>query len=199
MYKRFQQFFQLLGLLTLIGSAILVVWLYQQGILKDSNAFKDWVLHYRLLAPIIFILIQIIQIVIPIIPGGVTTVAGALVFGPIWGFVYNYIGIIIGSVFLFLLVRTYGRAFILLFVKESEFSKYEQKLDSKTYERFFIFCMASPISPADIVVMITGLTKMSLRRFLMIILLAKPTSIIGYSLIWVYGGKLVDYLLHLLS
>lgn len=198
MYKRLQQFFQVLGLVTLIASAILVVWLYRQGILNDSNAFKDWVLQYPLTAPLIFILIQITQIVFPIIPGGVTTVAGALVFGPIWGFVYNYIGIVIGSVLLFLLVKRYGRSFILLFVKEGQLHKYEQRLASKTYERFFVLCMASPLSPADVMVMLTGLTQMSLRRFLMIILLAKPSSIIGYSLLWVYGGKLIDYFLQLL-
>lgn len=197
MYKRLQQFFQILGILALVGSAVLVIWLFKQGILNDSNAFKDWVLQYKLLAPVIFILIQIIQIVIPIIPGGVTTVAGALVFGPVWGFVYNYVGIVIGSIILFLLVKKYGKAFILLFVKESEFNKYEKKLESKTYEWFFIFCMASPVSPADIMVMITGLTKMSLRRFTIIILLTKPFSIIGYSVLWVYGAKFLQYLIHL--
>lgn len=199
MYKRFQQLFQIIGVLALIGSVALVIWLFKMGILNDSNAFKTWVLQYGLLAPVLFILIQIIQIVIPIIPGGVTTVAGALVFGSVWGFVYNYIGIVIGSCLLFLLVKKYGKPFILLFVKENEFRKYEKKLSSKTYEGFFIFCMASPVSPADIVVMITGLTKMSFRRFLTIILLTKPISIVGYSVIWVYGGKLVQHLLGLLK
>lgn len=199
MYKRLQQFFRVLGVITLVGSVLLVIWLYHMGILNDTNALKDWVAKFPLLAPFLFMLIQIIQIVVPIIPGGVTTVAGAMIFGPVWGFIYNYISIIVGSVLLFLLVRKYGRAFILLFVKEDEFRKYEKKLDSKTYERFFIFCMASPVSPADIVVMITGLTNMSLKRFLTIILVAKPLSILGYSYLWVYGSRIADYLLRLLS
>lgn len=199
MYKRLQQFFRVLGGVTLIGSVFLVIWLYHMGILNDTNALKDWVTKFPILAPFLFMLIQIIQIVVPIIPGGVTTVAGAMIFGSVWGFVYNYISIILGSLFLFLLVRKYGRAFILLFVKEDEFRKYEQKLDSKTYERFFIFCMASPVSPADIVVMITGLTNMSVKRFLTIILITKPLSIIGYSYLWIYGSRIADYLLQLLN
>lgn len=197
MYKRLQQFFRVLGVITLIGSVLLVIWLYHLGILNDTNALKDWVTRFPLLAPFLFMLIQIIQIVIPIIPGGVTTVAGAMIFGPVWGFIYNYTSIILGSLLLFLLVRKYGRAFILLFVKEDEFRKYERKLDSKTYERFFIFCMASPVSPADIVVMITGLTNMSVKRFLTIILVAKPLSIIGYSYLWIYGSRLLDAVLTL--
>lgn len=199
MYKRLQQFFKLLGLLALIGSIILVVWLFRQGILNDSNAFKDWVNQYKIVAPLVFIIIQIVQIVIPIIPGGVTTVAGTLVFGPIFGFLYNYIGIVIGSLALFHLVKVYGRRFILLFISQEKFFAYEHHLESKTYERLFIFSMASPVSPADILVMITGLTDMSYRRFLRIIFWTKPFSIIGYSYLWIYGGKIFQHLFQWLT
>lgn len=56
--------------------------------------------------------------------------------------------------------------------------------------------MASPISPADIMVMITGLTDMSLKRFTTIILVTKPISIIGYSYLFIFGKDLVSWLLH---
>ncbi len=48
--------------------------------------------------------------------------------------------------------------------------------------------MVAPVSPADIMVMVTALTNMSLKRFIIIILIAKPFSIIGYSALWIYGG-----------
>lgn len=80
MYKLWQKIFQILGIITLVASVILVIWLFQNGILNDQNAFKTWVSQYQIMAPLIFILIQIIQIVIPILPGGVTTVAGYLIF-----------------------------------------------------------------------------------------------------------------------
>ncbi|HDR3341929.1 TPA: TVP38/TMEM64 family protein, partial [Bacillus anthracis] len=118
------------------------------------------------------------------------------IFGPWLGFLYNYLGIIIGSIILFLLVRIYGRKFILLFVNEKTFYKYEARLETKGFETFFILCMLSPISPADVLVMITGLTRISLRRFILIIMLAKPISIISYSYIWIFGGDLIKMILH---
>lgn len=199
MYKRFQVFFKWLGFLALLASLVLVVWLFRLGILNDQNAFKQWVSQYKFIAPLLFIIIQIVQIVIPIIPGGVTTVAGTLVFGAVRGLIYNYIGIIIGSLALFHLVKCYGRQFILLFISQEKFFVYERHLESKTYERLFIFSMASPVSPADIMVMITGLTDMSYRRFLSIILWTKPFSILGYSYLWIYGGKMFQQLLHWLT
>ena len=84
-----------------------------------------------------------------------------MAFGPILGFILNYVGIVIGSIILFLLTRRYGKPFIMLFIDEQTYAKYEEKLASSTYETVFALNMASPISPADILVMITGLSKMS--------------------------------------
>ncbi|MGT2801137.1 TVP38/TMEM64 family protein [Streptococcus henryi] len=194
-YLFWQKVIQIIGFAALIATGILVFWLYRLGILNDSNALKDFVNYYRFWGPFIFILIQIIQVVFPIIPGGVTTVAGFLIFGTWQGFIYNYLGILLGSVILFLLVRIFGKKFILLFVKEETFYRYERKLDTPGYERFFIFCMASPISPADVMVMVTGLTNMSLKRFVVILLIAKPLSIIGYSYLWIFGGDIIKSIL----
>ncbi|EHJ52346.1 TVP38/TMEM64 family protein [Streptococcus macacae] len=188
-----QKIIQFLGILAIIGSVVLVIWFYKLGILNDSNALKDLVQRHKVIGPLIFILVQIFQIVFPVIPGGVTTVAGFLIFGTWTGFILNYIGILIGSVILFLLVKWFGRKFILLFMKEETFYKYEAKLESDTYEKLFIFSMLSPVSPADIMVMITGLTSMSLKRFTTILIITKPLSIIAYSYFWIYGSKIVEF------
>ncbi|PZO95308.1 MAG: hypothetical protein DI617_04185 [Streptococcus pyogenes] len=195
-YVFFQKTFKLLGILALIASFIAAFWLYKKGLLSDTNALKHFILRYHFWGPFIFIVVQIFQIIFPVIPGGLTTVAGFVIFGPVEGFIYNYVGIIVGSIILFELVRVYGVKFILLFVDQKTFQKYEQRLDTKGYERFFIFCMASPVSPADLMVMLTGLTRMSFKRFLIIILLSKPISIISYSYLLIFGGDLLKWLHH---
>ncbi|MEK5289151.1 VTT domain-containing protein [Streptococcus sp. FSL R7-0212] len=192
-YKFMQKLFKILGLLALVGTFFLVLWAYRLGILNDRNALKDLVMAYPFWGPVIFIVVQIFQIVFPVIPGGLTTIAGFLIFGPIEGFIYNYIGIIIGSYLLFIIVKIYGRKFILLFVDEKTFYSYERKLETPGYEKLFILCMASPISPADIMVMITGLTNMSSKRFLSIIMIFKPISIIGYSYLFIFGEDLIRW------
>ncbi|HEL1067559.1 TPA: TVP38/TMEM64 family protein [Streptococcus equi subsp. zooepidemicus] len=195
-YVIWQKVIKLLGSLALVGSFLLAFWFYSLGILNDSNALKDLVHSHKVFGPLVFVGVQIVQIVFPIIPGGMTTIAGFLIFGPLLGFLYNYVGIFIGSVILFLLVKTYGRRFILLFIEEKTFYKYERKLETPYYERLFILCMLSPISPADIMVMITGLTEMSLKRFVTIILITKPLSIIGYSYLFIFGKDLILWFFH---
>ncbi|WP_438477729.1 TVP38/TMEM64 family protein [Streptococcus pluranimalium] len=187
-YRLWQKTIRFIGFFCLIATGILILWLYHIGILNDTNVLKTVIQKHDLIGPLIFIIIQIIQVVFPVIPGGLTTVVGFWVFGWWQGFIYNYIGIIVGSIILFLLVKRFGRKFILLFLKEDTFFKYEQKLESKHFENLFILSMVAPVSPADIMVMVTALTNMSLKRFIIIILIAKPFSIIGYSALWIYGG-----------
>lgn len=49
---------------------------------------------------------------VSVIPGGLTCVVGHALFGPLWGFVYNFTGIFLGSIFAFLLARRYGETFL---------------------------------------------------------------------------------------
>lgn len=196
MYKFWQKTIHLLSIIVLIATFFLLIWLYKIGILNDQNILKDFIEKQGAWGSLTYTLIQIIQVVFPVIPGGVTTVVGFLVFDPWLGFLVNYTGIIIGSVILFWLSRTYGKKFCLLFMKEDTFQKYQSKIyDKRGYEIFFTVCMISPISPADILVMITGLTKMSYKKFLIIILLTKPFSVTAYSYFWIYGSQwLKDWL-----
>lgn len=191
-YQRWQKIIHLLGIISIILSIALVAYLVRGlDILHKPDALAQLIHDHLFWGTVIFFLLQIIQVVIPIIPGGVTTVVGFLAFGPVQGFVLNYLGILIGSALLFWLVRRYGRPFILLFVDEKRLKKFEDRLNHPAYDTFFTLSMASPISPADIIVMVTGLTKMSFRKFMIIIILAKPLSIFAYGYFWIYGGSLL--------
>lgn len=192
MYETLKKLVQFLGIFSIALTVLFLVYLFKHmDILNDPDALTRALKGHLIIGSIGFLLLQIIQVVIPIIPGGVTTVVGFMAFGPILGFILNYVGIVIGSIILFLLTRRYGKPFILLFVDEKSFKHYEQKLASSTYETVFVLNMASPISPADILVMVTGLSRMSFKRFLYIILICKPISIVAFSYFWIYGGRFI--------
>lgn len=192
MYETLKKLVQFLGIFSIALTVLFLVYLFKHmDILNDPDALTRALKGHLIIGSIGFLLLQIIQVVIPIIPGGVTTVVGFMAFGPILGFILNYVGIVIGSIILFLLTRRYGKPFILLFVDEKSFKHYEQKLASSTYETVFALNMASPISPADILVMVTGLSRMSFKRFLYTILICKPISIVAFSYFWIYGGRFI--------
>ena len=74
----------ILGCLILCG--ILAVWGYQSGIFQSVETMQQFVNRFGMIGALIFVLIQIVQVVFPIIPGGISCLAGVLLFGAVPGF-----------------------------------------------------------------------------------------------------------------
>ncbi|MBO0439445.1 TVP38/TMEM64 family protein [Enterococcus sp. DIV0869a] len=185
-----------ISIVGIIATIAVTIYFIRLGVFKDVDALRGLVGDSVILGPILFMLIQIIQVVIPIIPGGISCAAGVLIFGPFAGFIYNYVGIAIGSVIIFLLGRQYGKPFILSLVSDKTYNKYIGWLDNeKRFERLFALAIFLPIAPDDALCLMAGLTKMSIKKFTLIIILAKPVSIFLYSLALIYGGTFLNGLL----
>lgn len=177
--KRIFQVTTILGTLFLIG---LILYFLSQGYFTDSTKLQALLNQTGIFAPLLFILLQIFQVIIPIIPGEASSALGIVAFGPIWGFVYNYAGLVIGSILAFLLVKKYGKTFILKVCDQKTYDKYIGWLDKgKKFDRFFAAAIFFPCAPDDILCMIAGLTSMTLKKFSMIIILGKPLALIAYS------------------
>ena len=176
---------KLINFISIIGlglSIALTIYFINLGVFKDLNALRGLVGDSIILGPIIFVFIQILQVVIPIIPGGISTAAGVLIFGPYAGFIYNYIGICIGSIIIFL-GRRYGKPFILSMISDKTYNKYIGWLDNQNrFEKLFALAIFLPVAPDDALCLMAGLTNMPVKRYTLIILIAKPLSIFLY--IW---------------
>lgn len=173
--------------LVMIIFAALGFYGYRVGLFNSIDTFRAYVLSKGKLAPIFFMLIQIIQVVLPIIPGGLTLVFGVVIFGAFWGFIYNYISICLGSILVFHISKTFGKSIVLKIFGEEKYNKYSSKLSEKSYEKFFALAILFPVAPDDFLCYLTGLSDMSLRKFSTIIFLFKGPSIFMYSMAWVLG------------
>ena len=191
--RKLINFISIIGLVISIG---LTIYFINLGVFKDLNSLRGLVGDSIILGPIIFILIQILEVVIPIIPGGISTAAGVLIFGPYAGFIYNYVGICIGSIIIFLLGRRYGKPFILSMVSDKTYNKYVGWLDNQNrFEKLFALAIFLPVAPDDALCLMAGLTNISVKKYTWIILLAKPLSIFLYSMALIYGGHFLSGLL----
>lgn len=190
---------KLINFISIIGlglSIALTIYFINLGVFKDLNALRGLVGDSIILGPVIFIFIQILQVVIPIIPGGISTAAGVLIFGPYAGFIYNYVGICIGSIIIFLLGRRYGKPFILSMISDKTYNKYIGWLDNQNrFEKLFALAIFLPVAPDDALCLMAGLTNISVKRYTLIILIAKPLSISLYSMALIYGGQYLSGLL----
>jgi len=159
-----------------------VIYSYKIGLFASEKTFQDFVAGFGLWAVLIFILIQAVSVVVSVLPTSIGVVVGAIIFTPSYGFLYNYIGICVGSIIAFLLSRKYGKPFVKGIVGRKFYDKYIGWVDEgKKFNRMFAAAIFFPVAPDDILCYIAGLTKMKFKEFTLIILLGKPVSLLVYS------------------
>lgn len=167
-------------ILTILGF-ILIFYLFNNNL--SAQQLTLLLKSAGIFAPLLFILIQIIQCIIPIIPGSVSCIIGVALFNPIGGFIYNFIGISIGSTINFLLAKKYGNKLVLKLVSKNSYDKYITWLEKKDkFNKLFALAMLLPCLPDDLLCFLAGLTPMSFKKFILIILICKPWSILAYSI-----------------
>ena len=128
--------------------------------------------------------LQIIQIIIPIIPAAITCSVGVLVFGPVYGFIYNYVAIVIGSFLAFLLARRFGVPLIRSLTSDKTYEKYANWLDrgQAKFDKLFTLAIFLPFAPDDLLCMLAGVSRMPAKKCLLILIVCKPLFLIPYSL-----------------
>lgn len=170
-------------ILCTIALVIGTVYGYSTGIFTDQNKMDTFLSQSGIMAPLLFILIQAVQVVVPILPGAVGCLFGVIFFGTIKGFVFNYIGICIGSILAFLLARNFGQEFVRKMTSKKFFEKYNKYLMKENqFEKIFALLIFLPVAPDDFLCYLAGISRMSLKKFTTIILLGKPAAIMLYSL-----------------
>lgn len=161
-----------------------------------GGGFHDFLSSLGFWGPVCFILVQIIQVVYPVIPGGLTCIIGHVLFGPLYGFIYNFSGIFVGSVLSFLLARRFGETFVKSFVSQATYEKYIGHINrGKFFERFLAAAFVLPGFPDDFLCMVAGLSKMSLKKFSLITLISKPATLYLYTVIGYHGIQVLYQLI----
>ena len=109
MIKKINQAASILGL---VLCAVLAYVFWKAGLFDSKEALTSCISRFGWAGPAVFITFQAVQVVIPILPGGLGCLAGVILFGVWKGFWYNYIGICAGSMAAFAIARACGRPLV---------------------------------------------------------------------------------------
>ncbi len=162
---------------------------YFEGKFDSVESLQKYIGQYGVLGPVFLTSFQALQVVIPILPGFLGYAAGSVMFGPVLGFVCNYIGISGGSIIAFFLARKYGMPLLHELFSQDKYKKWSTWISkSKSYTAFLFLAMLLPLFPDDFLCYLTGISKMTAKRFAWIICLGKPWCILAYS----FGFSLIQ-------
>jgi len=171
------------SILSLIVCAALFAYALQRHLFTSLTDLRAYIGGFGVASALVFILFQAVQVVIPILPGGLGCLGGVLLFGPWLGLLYNYIGICMGSVAAFFIARNVGKPILYSLFNQKTIARYEKWTDSGgKFSRLFAIAIFLPVAPDDFLCYLAGTTRMDWKQFTSVILLGKPFAIALYSL-----------------
>jgi len=134
---------------------------------QDRPHLKKVLKSFGPYSPLVFILLQILQVVIAPIPGEATELLGGYLFGVWAGMLYSMIGLILGSFLAFSMARIFEKRAVERFVSPELRRKFDYLVGHEGVILSFLLFLI-PGFPKDALCYILGLTPMRLGIFLII-------------------------------
>lgn len=158
-------------------------------ILYDRHQLKVVISSFGPYSPLVYILIQITQVVVAPIPGGAIEFLGGYLFGVKAGFFYSLVGLLFGSWIAFSLARIFEKLAVEKFVPSHTIKKFDYLIGHEGVIFSFLLFLI-PGFPKDALCYILGLTPMHLGIFLFIATIGR---IPGTLMACLQGGKAFEH------
>jgi len=134
---------------------------------SEKRFLKQTLRQWGILAPVIFIALQALQVIIAPIPGDVTGILGGYLFGEWLGFIYSTLGLTVGSVAAFGVGRWLGVHYVRTLVSQETWDKMGFIVEAEGAILCFVIYLI-PGLPKDLVCYLFGISPMPLWVFTLV-------------------------------
>ncbi len=156
--------------------------------LADRDRIRDFITSFGLGAPLVFMGIQILQVIFAPVPGEATGFIGGYLFGVFEGFLYSSAALAAGSWINFSIGRFFGIRFVRKMIPPAKFERFDSMLKRQGLIVLFLL-FVFPGFPKDYLCLFLGLSTLPLRIF---ILLATFGRMPGTFLLSLQGAYLFE-------
>lgn len=154
--------------------------------LKDISYMMQFLKKHEGFSMLVYVGIQVAQIVISFIPGQAFQMAAGYLYGILTATVLSIIGAVIGTTISFYLSRLLGKDFQYVLFGEEKMDKYMKLLNShRGYTTVFLLYLI-PGVPKDMVSYAAGVSNISLRIFLLLSTVGRMPGMVGSMLVGVF-------------
>jgi len=185
--KRILTVISFTALVAVFAALTVILWKPVSQLGEDPGAMKEWLSGTGIWAPVVFVLMTVVQVVVAIIPGEPFEIAAGFVFGPVWGTVLVLIGIAIGTLLIFAFVRRFGIKAAELFFSLEKINSLGFLKDAKKRNVLSFILMFIPGTPKDLLSYVVPLTKIKLWHWMLIAVFARIPSVLTSTVV---GGAL---------
>jgi uncharacterized membrane protein YdjX (TVP38/TMEM64 family) len=142
---------------------------------------------YRALGPLPGILLPLVEAFLPFLPLFIFVMANVNAFGFWLGFLFSWAGSCLGAYLLFIFIRKYGQKRFLSFIaRHQKVRKLMIWVETHGFGPLFLL-LCFPFTPSALVNIVAGLSKISIKQYMLAVSIGKMVmiftiSFIGYDL-----------------
>jgi uncharacterized membrane protein YdjX (TVP38/TMEM64 family) len=156
---------------------------------RNPHELRRMVLSFKDYGRLMYILMQMLQVVVAPIPGGAIEFVGGYLFGVKAGFLYSTVGLSLGSLLAFLLARIFGKRVLERSVSPQTMKKFDYLIGHEgVIVALLLFLI--PGFPKDAFCYVLGVTAMPLGVFLLISTIGRVP---GTWILTLEGAKACDH------
>lgn len=179
--------------LTLVLGACLLIYARVVGpmteLLRDVNRLSQWVEDQGWTSKLIYVALVWLQVVIAFIPGEPLELAAGFVFGAVEGTLLCLLGVFLGSVTVFLLVRTFGMKLVELFFSREKIQSLKILHNPKRLLTITAVLLILPGTPKDLLTYCAGLLPMQTTTWLLLCSVTRIPSVLTSTLCGQYVAE----------
>ena len=167
--------------------ALVVLFILQQTgffeVIQDESSLQNYLASKGAWMPVIYTVLQYLQVIILPIPSVVSTIAGVALFGPFQTMIYSLIGVLLGSFTGFFIGKKFGNKAVAWMIGEETMRKWQRKIKGKDY-LLLTMMFILPVFPDDVLCFVAGLSTMTWGYFSVMIVISRilQISVTCYSL-----------------
>ena len=150
---------------------------------RNPDEFKEFIEKYGAASRLVFIGIQVLQIIFVFIPGELIELAAGYTFGWLEGTLLCLVGVLLATIPIFYLVRFLGKKLIFIFISGDDFKKLSFLRKEKNRDILFFLFYFIPGTPKDLFTYFAGFTKIKPLRFFLISTLGRIPSILSSAIV----------------
>ncbi|OGP23495.1 MAG: hypothetical protein A2X99_07465 [Deltaproteobacteria bacterium GWB2_55_19] len=185
---------KVLALAALLAAVIVSVRVFGLGDYLDEERLRVWIASFGIWGPVAYLVIYSIAPSL-MVPGLPLTVAGGILFGPLWGSVYTIIGATIGASIAFLIARYLGRDWVKSRVEGSRLKELDRKVGEEGW-KIVAFTRLIPLFPYNALNYAFGLTRVGFLDYLWATFVFMMPGVVAYV---VFSSSILDLFRGVLS
>ena len=152
-----------------------------EDVLRNGTKAREAILAFGYLAPLIFMVLQVLQVLFAPVPGEATGLLGGYLFGAWTSFIYSSIALAAGSALAFAIGHLFADAFRARFAQTRVFRKFNHLVFKGDFVIPFVLFLF-PGFPKDSLAYLLGLSTMPFKVFIFIASIARMPGTLVLSL-----------------